>query len=309
MSSCPTCNREYSDETMRFCLDDGTPLVVQTGSARGADATWQLPDPLDPPATIRSTQPPGEARSTIPPLDASELPQTTAPTASKPAARRSSALLLVLGAVVLGLVAVAVAFIATRNGGQDPNANQLASASPGPSVDSFSGAASTTVPNSNGTTETKSTTPKESSTASQKDESPTATQPPVRKEITVYVPPEASKPTPIEPPTKTNEPPAAERPKLPRNPISAGVINGKATRLVKPAYPPAAKAARASGTVQVQVTVDEDGNVISASAVSGHPLLRQSAVAAARASKFSPIRLSGQPVKYTGVIYYNFVPE
>lgn len=89
--------------------------------------------------------------------------------------------------------------------------------------------------------------------------------------------------------------------------ISGGVLNGKATNLVKPAYPAAAKAVRASGTVNVQVTIDESGNVISASAVSGHPLLRASAVQAARQSKFSPTMLSGQPVKVTGVIVYNFV--
>jgi protein TonB len=56
------------------------------------------------------------------------------------------------------------------------------------------------------------------------------------------------------------------------------------------------------------VTIDESGNVISASAVSGHPLLRAAAVAAARSSKFSPTMLSGQAVKVTGVIVYNFVP-
>lgn len=91
--------------------------------------------------------------------------------------------------------------------------------------------------------------------------------------------------------------------------ISGGVLNGKATNLVKPPYPPAAKAVRASGAVNVQVTVDEQGNVISAAAVSGHPLLRASAVSAARQSKFSPTLLSGKPVKVTGVIVYNFVPE
>lgn len=90
--------------------------------------------------------------------------------------------------------------------------------------------------------------------------------------------------------------------------ISGGVVNGKATNLVKPPYPPAARAVQASGAVNVQVTIDERGNVISASAVSGHPLLRASAVNAARASKFSPTMLSGQPVKVTGVIVYNFVP-
>jgi TonB family protein len=89
--------------------------------------------------------------------------------------------------------------------------------------------------------------------------------------------------------------------------VSAGVLNGKATNLVKPAYPAAASAVRASGAVNVQVTIDEEGSVISASAVSGHPLLRASAVQAARQSKFAPTRLSGQAVKVTGVIVYNFV--
>jgi protein TonB len=90
--------------------------------------------------------------------------------------------------------------------------------------------------------------------------------------------------------------------------ISGGVVNGKAINLVKPPYPAAARAVQASGAVNVQVTIDERGNVISAAAVSGHPLLRASAVQAARASKFSPTQLSGQPVKVTGVIVYNFVP-
>ena len=91
--------------------------------------------------------------------------------------------------------------------------------------------------------------------------------------------------------------------------ISGGMINGKASNLVKPVYPAAARAVRASGAVNVQVTVDEEGNVISASAVSGHPLLCPSAVQAARESKFNPTLLSGTPVKVTGVIVYNFTPE
>lgn len=98
-------------------------------------------------------------------------------------------------------------------------------------------------------------------------------------------------------------------PPAPRGPISGGVLNGKATRLVQPAYPAIAKAARASGQVRVQVLIDENGNVVSASPVSGHPLLQSSAAAAARASKFSPTLLSGQPVKVSGIIIYNFVAQ
>ncbi len=88
--------------------------------------------------------------------------------------------------------------------------------------------------------------------------------------------------------------------------ISGGVLNGKAVNLVKPAYPAAAKAVRAQGAVNVQITIDESGNVISAAAVSGHPLLRAAAVSAARQSTFSPTMLSGQAVKVTGIIVYNF---
>lgn len=88
--------------------------------------------------------------------------------------------------------------------------------------------------------------------------------------------------------------------------ISGGVINGKAIDLPQPPYPPAARAVRASGQVSVQVTVDEKGKVISASAVSGHPLLRSAAVQAARQAKFKPTLLAGQPVRVTGVVTYNF---
>lgn len=88
--------------------------------------------------------------------------------------------------------------------------------------------------------------------------------------------------------------------------ISGGVLNGKASNLPKPAYPAAARAVGASGTVNVQVTIDEQGNVVSAAAVSGHPLLRQAAVQAAVEAKFNPTLLSAQPVSVTGVLVYNF---
>lgn len=89
--------------------------------------------------------------------------------------------------------------------------------------------------------------------------------------------------------------------------ISGGVLNGKAISKPQPVYPPIARAARAQGTVTVQILVDEEGYVIAANAVSGHPLLQQAAVAAARQARFTPTFLEGQPVKVSGVITYNFV--
>jgi len=110
--------------------------------------------------------------------------------------------------------------------------------------------------------------------------------------------------------TIADEPPPPAATPTPRTaPISGGVLNGKAINLPKPAYPPIARAAHAAGTVVVQVLIDENGNVVSAHAVSGHPLLQGAAVGAARQAKFSPTKLSGQPVKVTGVIQYNFVAQ
>jgi len=148
--------------------------------------------------------------------------------------------------------------------------------------------------------------------------------PPVRRGVTTVLGTEntsAAAPMPAGPgagtvvtaPTKVaiaDEPPPPEaKPTPPRAPISGGVLNGKALSLPKPPYPPIARAAHASGTVVVQVLIDENGNVVSAHAVSGHPLLQAVAVQAARSARFSPTKLSGQPVKVTGVIQYNFVAQ
>jgi protein TonB len=91
--------------------------------------------------------------------------------------------------------------------------------------------------------------------------------------------------------------------------VSAGVLDGKAISKPEPVYPTIAKAARAQGSVKVQVLVDENGDVISAQALSGHPLLQQAAVAAALQAKLSPTLLSGQPVKVSGTLTYNFALE
>jgi TonB family protein len=103
-------------------------------------------------------------------------------------------------------------------------------------------------------------------------------------------------------------PPAPVPTPMPRPVISGGVLNGKVISKPRPTHPLIGTGGNAHGTVAVQVVVDEQGRVVSASAVSGHPLLQQAAVAAARQARFSPTLLSGQPVKVSGVITYNFGP-
>jgi TonB family protein len=86
---------------------------------------------------------------------------------------------------------------------------------------------------------------------------------------------------------------------------SAGVL-GEPTKKVMPHYPPEAKNVRAQGTVQVEITVSESGKVIEAKAISGHELLRDAAVEAAKQWEFKPTAGSGAPVRMQGVVTFSF---
>ncbi len=101
-----------------------------------------------------------------------------------------------------------------------------------------------------------------------------------------------------------NAPAATPKPIL--KPVSGGVLNGVALSLPTPTYPDTARRMRVSGTVSVEVVIDEHGKVIAAQANSGPAALREPAIQAALRARFSPTKLSGQPVKVSGVINYKF---
>ena len=89
--------------------------------------------------------------------------------------------------------------------------------------------------------------------------------------------------------------------------ISAGVMNGKAKELPKPNYPAEARANGESGAVTIQIFTDENGKVVRAGALQGAPRLQYAARDAACKAKFEPIILSGNPIKVSGLLTYNFV--
>lgn len=95
-----------------------------------------------------------------------------------------------------------------------------------------------------------------------------------------------------------------DRPRIQR--VTGGVLAGKATRKPQPQFPDPARAAGVEGLVVVEVTVSETGDVQSARAVSGHPLLRDAAVQAARGWAFQPTKIQGYPVKVVGTITFAF---
>jgi len=88
---------------------------------------------------------------------------------------------------------------------------------------------------------------------------------------------------------------------LSENILAGGELDNAAVKKPDAVYPPLAKAAGASGTVKVEIVVDESGNVIRARAASGHPLLQAAAVAAARRAEFAPT-----PIKVRGFLTYEF---
>ncbi|MCA1817421.1 MAG: TonB family protein [Acidobacteria bacterium] len=94
----------------------------------------------------------------------------------------------------------------------------------------------------------------------------------------------------------------------PQKPLALStIIASKVISKPVPPYPPIAKATHTQGTVTVEILVDEQGRVVSATATAGPAMLREAARQAALEARFTPTRLNGEPVKVSGVISYNFV--
>jgi protein TonB len=102
-------------------------------------------------------------------------------------------------------------------------------------------------------------------------------------------------------------PPTPHIVKPPTQKLPSTVLASKAISLPQPVYPPIARQIHLGGAVAIQILVDEQGKVVSAQVVSGHPTLTGAARDAAMRARFTPTLLSGAPVKVQGTIIYNFV--
>lgn len=85
------------------------------------------------------------------------------------------------------------------------------------------------------------------------------------------------------------------------------IVNGRATYLPKPDLSQEARDFCASGKVEVEVLISENGSVIKAEAISGDDLLLDSAVEAVKKAKFSPT--AEIRVETRGIVVYNFLAE
>jgi len=107
MKRCPKCHRAYEDETLRFCLEDGSPLFDSRDSE--APATEILPVRGAP--TLKSS---GPTNPTYPSGNAAPIERST----------RSSNPILTVGVVAIALllfalVAIAGIFLLRQNGEKD----------------------------------------------------------------------------------------------------------------------------------------------------------------------------------------------
>ena len=105
-------------------------------------------------------------------------------------------------------------------------------------------------------------------------------------------------PPPPPPPPKAATP---TRIRVGGNVQAANLINGP-----KPNYPPLAKQARISGTVELSAIIGKDGRVQDLKVIKGHPLLVQSALDAVKNWVYRPTLLNGEPVEVSTTIDVNF---
>ena len=130
MKRCPTCNRTYTDLSLNFCLEDGTPLTPDAPGAPDPNATLRYPSPRDtaepPPTEIYHPPPPVvTSRPASPPPPP---PPQWSPTPVQAPRKKSNAVWWILGGfaalAVIG-AGLVVMLIALASLGSDPNSNNL----------------------------------------------------------------------------------------------------------------------------------------------------------------------------------------
>jgi len=106
-------------------------------------------------------------------------------------------------------------------------------------------------------------------------------------------------------------PPPAEKP-LPKKRLVRAGSNLKPPRRiysVNPEYPALARQAHVFGVVDIDAVIDEQGNIVQARALNGHPLLISAAINAVLQWKYEPTVLNGEPTSVELVVHVNFDPR
>lgn len=79
-----------------------------------------------------------------------------------------------------------------------------------------------------------------------------------------------------------------------------------ATKKTPPEYPPIAKQMKIMGKVEVEISIDEQGNVENVKILSGNALLTSAVVSALKHWKFEPFTQDGTPAKAVAALDFDF---
>lgn len=334
MKYCPVCQTRYDEEIIKFCTKDGAPLVEENPTFTAMPSESLSAEDFDGEETIIRRNSPSDQselssqRIVIPTNEIErEAVRAKAQPPYQPPPKSNTAvtvLLTLLGTlVVLGGLG-GVWYLLRGANSMDANANKNANINTASNIANFNTSIDTNVApinlpvntnvnvnanvntnaNANLKTPTPTRTPTPTPTATPDNSNVNANQ---NANLNLGNTNVMSRPTATPTPTPTPKP-SQTSPSSPSN-VNVGVMNSRAISLTTPAYPQSARQVNAGGEVRVQISVDEAGNVISAKAISGHPLLRPSAEAAARQSRFNPVRVGDHPVSANGVLVYNFINQ
>jgi TonB family protein len=97
-----------------------------------------------------------------------------------------------------------------------------------------------------------------------------------------------------------------DKPSLATLRVSQGVSQGLLIKRVQPKYPATAVAAHAGGSVEIEATINKEGNVVNPKVLKGNPVLAQAALEAIRQWRYKPYYLDGQPVEIQTQVTINF---
>ena len=321
MKYCPTCETRYDEEILRFCMKDGTPLLDEDEPKFVAMPSESLDEPVeDDPGDVTVVR----RNIPVPPEPEPDRPRIVVPTYEEARQQQARArvappyapppkqntvkvvVLTILGTLAVLAIGAMGMWLFQRDNSANSNAN--ANADMNVNVNANTNLGIDTNFNFNLNSNFNSTT-NLNTNVNANVKTPTPTPKPSPSATPSPTPDDDATPTPSRTPIPTPQPtiirpgssPTPRPASTPARNLNGGVLNGMAVSLPRPVYPPMAKQIGASGQVRVQVSVDGNGNVVSARAVSGHPLLRSAAENAARQSK-----MRTDAANTTGQIVYNF---
>lgn len=338
MKFCPTCETRYDEEILRFCTKDGTPLVDENQpnfTEMPSESLEPEEDDIGEQTLVRykpkMSSIPEPEQQPEPEIDRSEAPRIVISTNEEKREQQvrsraippyqpppqGSGVGKVVALTIFGTLAVLAfglaLFMILRDDEQSANTNINVNTNP-PDTNinnnlNFGGFNFNVSNSANINTNTNVNTNANANKTATPTPKPTPSPSNVNTNTNTGInsnsaPPNNTRPANV---TPSGTPRTSPSPLPSGRPVNLGVVNGRAVTLPKPAYPQTARQMGASGQVAVQVLIDEAGNVTSAKATSGNQLLRQSAEAAARQTKFNPTVINNQAVKATGILLYNFV--